>query len=154
MGICIKIIQIEGPIHEDEVVNRVKALWGYARAGSRIQGAVSTGIRSLMANNQCVKEDGFLFIPGATVPVRNRENVVSPDLRKPEMIAAAEMRAAILAVIDLGHGAAQKEIPTAVARVLGFKNTSAQLRYAVEGQIHKLEKQNAIAEVNGMFKRV
>ena len=153
MGICIKIIQIEGPIHEDEIVNRVKALWGYARAGSRIQGTVSTGIRSLMANNQCRSEDGFLFIPGAAVLIRNRENVESPDLRKPDMIAPAEIRAAILAVIDLSHGAAQKEIPTAVARVLGFKNTSAQLRYVVEGQIHKLEKQNAIAEVNGMFKR-
>ena len=70
------------------------------------------------------------------------------------MITPAEMRAAILAAIDLGHGAAQKEIPTAVAKVLGFKNTSAQLRYAAEGQIRKLEKQTIIAEVNGMFKRV
>lgn len=154
MGICIKIVQIEGPIHEDEVVNRVKALWGYARAGSRIQGTVNAGIRALLANNQCVCEDGFLFINGAPVSIRNRENVESPDLRKPEMIAPAEIRAAILAVIDLGHGAAQKEIPTAVARMLGFKNTSAQLRYAVEGQMHKLEKQNMITEVNGMFKRV
>jgi hypothetical protein len=64
-----------------------------------------------------------------------------------------ELRAAILAVIELGHGAAQKEIPTAVARILGFKNTSAQLRYAVEGQIHKLVKQNVITDNNGMFKR-
>jgi len=153
MGICIKIVQIEGPIHEDEVVNRVKALWGYARAGSRIQGTVNAGIRALLANNQCVCEERFLFINGAPVPIRNRELVESPDLRKPEMIAPAEIRAAILAVIDLGHGAAQKEISTAVARILGFKNTSAQLRYAVEGQIHKLEKQNIITEVNGMFKR-
>lgn len=130
----------------------MKALWGYARAGSRIQGTVNTGIRSLIANNQCICEEGFLFIAGAAVPIRNRENVESPDLRKPEMIAAAEIRAAILAVIELGHGAAQKEIPTAVARILGFKNTSAQLRYAVEGQIHKLAKQNIIIENNGMFK--
>ena len=153
IGICIKIVQIEGPIHEEEVVNRVKALWGYARAGSRIQGTVKTGIHALLVNNQCVCEDGFLFIAGAPVLIRNRENVESSDLRKPEMIAPSEIRAAILIVIDLGHGATQKEIPTAVSRILGFKNTSAQLRYAVEEQIRKLEKQNIIIEMNGMFKR-
>jgi hypothetical protein len=107
-----------------------------------------------MRTDQCISEDGFLSINGYPIPIRNRENVSSPDLRKPERIAPSELREAILAVIELGHGAAQKEIPTAVARILGFKNTSAQLRYAVEGQIHKLAKQNVINENNGMFKRV
>jgi len=148
-----RIVQIEGPIHEDEVVNRFKSLWGFARAGSRIQGTVRMGISSMMTTGQCANEDGFLSINGAPVAVRNRENVASPDLRKPERIAPAEIRAAVLAVVDLGHGAAPKEIPTAVARMLGFKNTSQQLRYAVEGQIHKLAKQNTITETNGMFKR-
>ena len=148
-----KIVQIEGPIHEDEVVNRFKALWGFARAGSRIQGTVRMGIGSMMSTGQYTNEDGFLSVNGATVVVRNRENVSSPDLRKPERIAPAELRAGILAVIDLGHGAAAKEIPTAVARMLGFKNTSQQLRYAVEGQIHKLAKNNSIIEANGLFKR-
>ena len=152
--IILKIVQVEGPIHEDEITNRVKALWGFARAGSRIQRAVKRGIGWLMRVDQCISEDGFLSINGYPIPIRNRENVSSPDLRKPERIAPSELRAAILAVIELGHGAAQKEIPTAVARILGFKNTSAQLRYAVEEQIHKLVKQNVITENSGMFKHV
>ena len=106
-----------------------------------------------MRSDQCISEDGFLSIKGYPIQIRNRENVSSPDLRKPERIAPSELRAAILAVIEFGHGATQKEIPTAVARILGFKNTSAQLRYAVEGQIHKLVKQNIITENSGMFKR-
>lgn len=151
--IVLKIVQIEGPIHEDEVVNRVRDLWGYARAGSRIQGIVASGIRSLLVTGRCNREDGFLFLAGVPVSVRNRENVISPDLRKPEMIPHAELRVAILAVIDAGHGAARKEIPIAVARMLGFRNTSAQLRYAIESQIFKLVRQNTIVEINGMFKR-
>ncbi|MGB7746352.1 MAG: DUF3320 domain-containing protein [Verrucomicrobiia bacterium] len=151
--IILKIVQVEGPIHEDEITNRIKSLWGFARAGSRIQSAVKRGISWLMRSDQCLNEDGFLSIKGCPIQIRNRENVSSPDLRKPERIAPPELRAAILAVIDLGHGATQKEIPTTVARILGFKNTSAQLRYVVEGQIHNLAKQNVIAENNGMFKR-
>jgi very-short-patch-repair endonuclease len=154
VDIILKIVQIEGPIHEDEVVNRFKALWGFARAGTRIQGTVRMGIGSMLTTRQCTNEDGFLSVNGTTVVVRNRENVISSDLKKPERIAPAEFRAGVLAVIDLGHGAAAKEIPTAVARMLGFKNTSQQLRYAVEGQIHKLAKTNIIAEANGMFKRM
>lgn len=151
--IVLKIVQIEGPIHEDEVVNRVRDLWGYARAGSRIQGIVASGVRSLLVAGQCNRKDGFLFLAGSVTPVRNRENVFSPDLRKPDMIPPAELQVAILAVIDAGHGAAKREIPIVVARMLGFKNTSAQLRIAIELQITNLARQNAIIETNGMFKR-
>jgi hypothetical protein len=69
------------------------------------------------------------------------------------MISPAELRAAILAVIDAGHGAAKKEIVVTVARMLGFKNTSAQLRQVIGSLLSKLARQNAIAEANGMFKR-
>ena len=70
------------------------------------------------------------------------------------MISSLEIREAILAVIDLGRGASSKEIPTAVARLFGFKNTSPQLRYAIEGQIHQLANTNKVIEVNGLFKSV
>jgi len=151
--IVLKVVRIEGPVHQDEIVNRVRDLWGYARAGSRIQGIVASGIRSLLVTGQVNREDGFLSLTGTPTPVRNRENVFSPDLRKPEMIPPAELRTAILAVIDAGHGAAKQEIPIAIARMLGFKNTSAQLRYAIESQILKLVLQKTIVETNGMFKR-
>jgi hypothetical protein len=102
------------------------------------------------------------FVPGrrsklspaaaAPVPIRNRE-AASADLRKPEIIAPIEMRAAILAVIDVGHGATKQEIPSAVARMLGFKNTSAQLRSTLERQANRLLRAGAVTESNGLLKR-
>ncbi|MGD1084108.1 MAG: DUF3320 domain-containing protein [Verrucomicrobiota bacterium] len=151
--IVLEIVRIEGPIHKDEVVSRVRDLWGYARAGSRIQESVATAIQSILVAGQCNCERGFLCLTGAGTPVRNRENVSSPDLRKPEMIAAAELRAAILAVIDTAHGAVRQEIPVAVARMLGFRNTSPQMRSAIESQISELCRQDTIVESNGMLKQ-
>jgi hypothetical protein len=148
-----EIIRIEGPIHVDEVTNRVKALWGYSRAGSRIQAAVNNAVGALASSDQCQWVDGFLFLLGAPVKIRNRENISSADLRRPEMICPMEIREAIFAVIDLGRGAGAREISTAVARLFGFKSTSAQLRYSVENQIHKLSTINKIVEVNGLLKR-
>lgn len=147
-----KVVEIEGPVHEDEIVNRVRDLWGFGRAGARIQDAVAKSVRSLLVRKICSREDGFLVLPGTTVIVRSRESA-SSDLRRPERIPPAEFRTAILAVIDAGHGASQKEIPTAVARMMGFKSTSAQMRSLVATQVAKLAREAAITEVNGLFKR-
>ena len=153
-SIVHRIVDLEGPIHEDEVVNRIRNLWGFGRAGTRIQDAVARAIRSVLVTKRCVREDGFLVVPGAAIPLRNREGVSSPSLRKPEMLPPSELRAAILAVIDAGHGAMTKEIHSAVARILGFKTTGAQLRAAIETQKSKLMRQHQIEDVSGMLKRV
>lgn len=151
--IVFRIIEQEGPIHEGEVVTRVRDLWGLGRAGSRIQDAVSRAIDILLDEKKCTREDGFMMIPGASVTVRDREDVSSWSLRKPEMLPPPEIRAAILALIDAHHGATGEEIPVAVARMMGFKSTGSQLREIIETQISKLVQEGSIAESDGMFKR-
>lgn len=148
------IVEQEGPIHEDEILNRVRDLWGFGRAGTRIQDAVAKAIRSVLVTKRCTREDGFLIVPNATILVRNRESVSSSTLRKPEMLPPSEVRAAILAVIDAGHGAMKQEIPTAVARMFGFKATGAQLRSVIEAQANRLIRQEDIAQINGMLQRI
>src|SRR2546428_350389 len=98
-SIVVRIVELEGPIHEDEIVNRVRDLWGFGRAGARIQDAVAKAIRSVLVTKRCAREDGFLTILDAPVRVRNRESV-SSSTRKPEMLPPTELRAAILFVID------------------------------------------------------
>ena len=75
--ILLKIVQQEGPVHEDEVVNRARDLWGFARAGGRIQDAVAKGVRSLIVTKRCTREEGFLSLPEAPIQIRTREDVNS-----------------------------------------------------------------------------
>jgi hypothetical protein len=152
-AVVVRIVEIEGPIHEDEIVNRVRDLWGYGRAGSRIQDAVAKAVRSVLVTRRGHREDGFLSLPGAEVPVRNRAATDSANLRKPDFLPPAEVRAAILAVIDLGHGARPDEIPTAVARMLGFRTTGSQLRAVIEAQRDRLTRRGVVVEANGLLKR-
>jgi hypothetical protein len=151
--IVLRIVREEGPVHEDEVVARVRDLWGLGRAGNRIQDSVAKAIRSILVTGACTREHGFLSISGLPVRIRNRQNVSSPNLRKPDTLPPAEIRAAILALIDANHGATVQEIPVAVARIFGFKSTSSQLRSAIEAQTAKLQRQALIQEGNGMLKR-
>ena len=152
--ILLRVVEHEGPIHEDELVARVRDLWGLGRAGNRIQDAVAKGVRSLLATRRCTREDGFLSIRNKNVPIRNRENVSSATLRKPDLLPPAEIRAAILVLIDTHHGAARQEIPNATARIFGFKNTSSQLREIIESQLGKLLRLGTIQEENGMLKHM
>jgi very-short-patch-repair endonuclease len=153
-AIVLRIVEHESPIHEEEVVTRVRMLWGKGRAGSRIHDAVARAIRSLLASKACVREDHCLTLPSSTVRVRNRANVTSPTLRKPNHLPPTEIRAAILSILDASHGATRSEIPAAVARLLGFQATSAQLKAVIESQIDTLVRAGKIEESNGLLKAV
>jgi hypothetical protein len=77
---------------------------------------------------------------------------MSPTLRKPDHLPPPEIRAAILAILDASHGATRSEIPSAIARLLGFQATSAQLKAVIESQIANLIRAKEIEETNSMLK--
>ena len=86
--------------------------------------------------------------------MRNRENASAPGVRKPDLLPPLEVRAALLALIDSAHGAGRRELPTAVARLLGFRTTTPQFRTLVERQIQALEELGQIGEANGLLQRM
>lgn len=152
-ALILRIVREEGPVHEEEILARVKELWGLQRAGPRLQDAVAKGLRALLVGRQCTREDDCLTIPEAPVPIRRRDVVPSPGLRKPERLPPAEIRAAILALIEAAHGVRREELPTAIARLFGFATTTATLRERIERQVARLEGQHVVSEANGLLQR-
>lgn len=152
--VLFQIVQIESPIHEDELTARVRDLWGLGRAGSRIQDSVACGIRSLLLSQRCQRDEGCLFLPDAQVPVRNREDVHSSSLRKPNMLPPKELREAIRKIVAACHGAGADEIVQSVARLLGFKSTSAPLREILERQIALLLSNGELIDENGVLRLI
>ena len=150
--VLFQIVQIEGPVHEDELTARVRDLWGLGRAGSRIQDIVARGIRSLLVSKRCRREDACLFLPDALIRVRNRESVRSTSLRKPDLLPPQELRAAIESVVHAHHGASAREIVTTVSRLLGFKATSSALSEAISGQIESLRSAGRLVDQDGLFR--
>ncbi len=150
--VIFKIVEVESPIHEEEIVVRVRDLWELGRAGSRIQESVAEGIRALVLSERCQLDEECLLIPGALVPIRNREAVRSSTLRKPEFLPPQEIRAAIEKVISEHHGAEEGEILQTVSRLLGFKTTSAALRILIQSQIHQLREIGKIIQQDGMLR--
>lgn len=150
--IVVRIVREEGLIHQEEVVNRVRDLWGL-RLGARLQEATVTAVKAALDRRECLLEDGFLSCDASPVLLRNREDVVSANLRKAAFLPPAEVRLAILEVVAAGHGIRTAEVPVVVARVLGFRMASAQIRAVIGRQCEKLVLDGGLVDAGGVLRR-
>lgn len=146
-----RIIAEEGPIHEEEIVARVRDLWGLQRAGNRIQGAVQDALRYAMRKDTIEVEDGCYHLKGVPVRLRDRSEATSRTLKKPELLPPQEIREAVLVLVRESHGMRREEVATAVARLLGFLATSQQLRDSIEGQVDVLLVEDKLVSQDGVL---
>lgn len=137
MDYITRIVEAEGPIHLDEIIGRIRILWGLGRAGSRIRGAVERAV-SVASRKGHVEGGPFYSAPGQQVSVRDRSQVQSATLRKPEMLPPSEIDHAAIEIVRANYGASRGELVQALSRTFGFASTSAQLRAVLEARIDSL----------------
>ena len=123
-----EVVTVEGPVHRDEIVARIREAWGLRRSGGRIQDAVARAL-AISARQHRILEDGaFYTFPGAPCGVRDRSAARSTTLRRPESLPPAEISTALRSCVGHSFGATEEQAIQAVSRSLGFKATSTQLR--------------------------
>jgi len=145
-GIVAKVVEIEGPIHRDEVARRITSLWGLQRTGGRIAEAISKAIESATCSGQLKADPEFVTHSRMeSVPVRRRSNVTSANLKKPEMIPQAELRQGIHFLVSDHVGVRRDEISLMIAKVFGFKATSAKLKDLIEKVLARMIDENTIS---------
>jgi hypothetical protein len=149
----LRIIQIEGPIHRDELLLRLRDLLSLTRTPPRLQDNFGQAIDLLVNGDQCVLDDECLDLPDRPVTVRSRDNVASVNLRKPDLLPISEIRAAIYQLIDAAHGVAADEVPMAVARVFGLRTTPPALRQKVNSVVEQLLATGQLAPIRGLLQR-
>jgi len=152
MEILVRVVEIEGPVHREEIARRMLTLWGQSRLGPRIADAIEQTCRSAIDRGVIV-DDGNGFLTQAStigaVVVRDRSNVVSSTLRKPEFLPPAEVRQAVRQIVAREIGISPNEVAGALARSLGFSNSTAALRDAASREMDHLLEQRAIINRNG-----
>lgn len=140
----VRIVEIEGPVHAEEVGRRLSRLWGYGRAGRRIQDcvrrAVSAAVRSQRLRYCEPGASPFLDLAdsAAVSGVRDRSDVTSSTLRKVDMLPPQEVQLAILQAVERNIGIGSAECAVEVARAFGFKSTSAEMRKCVAENRNRL----------------
>jgi very-short-patch-repair endonuclease len=153
----VRIVEVEAPVHVEEVARRMSRLWGYRRAGRRIQDSVvnaaAAAVRSGRLQYCGSAASRFLEMTGSGPPtVRDRSAVGSPTLRKVEMISPGEIRTAILEAVERNVGITVAECSIEVARALGFKSTSADMRGCVERNAKQLVADGRLLLLDGQLR--
>ena len=140
-----QIVEVEGPVHLDEITARIRTLWGLARAGSRIRAAVKAAVQRTVQRGT-VSGGPFYSRPGSQVVVRDRSSVSSLTLRRPDMLPPIEIEQAMLEIVKANYGAGRDDLVEAVSRAFGFASTSSQLRGILLPEIEKLVSKGKLVE--------
>ncbi|MEJ1968691.1 MAG: DUF3320 domain-containing protein [Rhizomicrobium sp.] len=148
VAVAVRIVDLEGPIHIDEIVQRVRILWGLGRAGARIRSTVERAV-GIACRQGLLKGEEFLAYPGREARIRDRSEVASLSLRRPEHLPPAEIDQAIMKLVAVNFGAGRDSLLIGTSRLFGFAAMSAQLRAALEARLEVLLCDGKLSEKDG-----
>jgi hypothetical protein len=148
--IVARIVEIEGPIHEDEVARRAAALGGAGRTSAKLSEAVVAALRAGVAGGKLAASAPFYRAASMDgVAPRDRSEVKSTSLRRVEMLPPEEIAAALERIVADHVGVSRDDAVVQAARLLGYRMTSAPLRATIEMQLDLLIAAEKVSEKDG-----
>ena len=144
-----QILEIEAPIHVEEIGRRLIKLLGEGRLVASLKIKVESAVQLLVKCKTADRRGDFVFREGQAVfLVRSRRSLENPNLRKPELIAPEEIRAALVKVVTESIGTNKSETIGSAAKLLGVSNgQSTQTIFAKE--IEFLESESTVEDRDG-----
>jgi very-short-patch-repair endonuclease len=124
-----KIVEVEGPIHQDEVARRLARACGLEKAGSRI---VAATVRALRVCSDLQREGEF-WTPRdrAGLSVRNRSKVTSYALSNPEYLPPEEVSVALQEIVRHSVQIESDELIQLVSRKFGFLRCGPEMKRVI-----------------------
>ena len=115
-----RVVDVESPVHSDEVARRVTRAAGVNRIGDRIQRALKTGARHASQSGSIKIKEGFYYSPvQREVAVRDRTTLPTIS-RKLDLVAPEEIETAIKLIASNSLGIERGDLPREVCRQLGL----------------------------------
>lgn len=139
----MKVVEVEGPIHYDEVVRRVRTFWGLSRAGRRVQSVMKEAVHLGVLDGQIIQKGDFLYYKDAPVVVRRR---TGKPPAKMDLISEEEIGAAVKIVLESQYATQIDELVREVSRLFGAKVTRGPAITRIKGVIKDLTSQGEIEE--------
>lgn len=147
----MEVVGKESPVHQYEVMTRIRENWGLAKSGKRIKDAVSAAINLAIRMKKIDRHSQFLTLPNKEVTLRDRSATKSPGLKKSEYIPPQEIREAILLLAKLNHGIEREELLKVVAPLFGIGRTTADFRNRIGELADQLLKSGSLVIRNGFL---
>ena len=131
----VGVVEREGPITRERVLQRVREAWGVGRAGSRIRAQFDAVIDTLARNHRIIVGPGsFLRLEGAadTTIVRIPDG---PAARASQDVWPGELELAVALMVRDAHVATVEAVSSAVATLFGWSRRGPDVSLALERAI-------------------
>ncbi len=135
-----QIVDIEGPIHLEEVGRRISAAFGKSKAGSRIQTATDQAVAfAIRTNSDIMLMDRFVLTrqQSEDPPVRDRSATEGAPL-KAEYLPHMELEAAARLILRESGAISRDDHIRAIAKLLGYQRVGPDLSEAIGAAVDRL----------------
>lgn len=146
-----QVVDIEGPVHVEEVWRRIAASAGVQRVGSRIQAALDSAAAFAERKGLLRRVEHFLWPPKMKAPVLRDRSGLPPASKKIAYVCSDEIALAIRHVVSSAFGIAADELPPSVGRLIGFGRVTEEMRSEITKVIGALEQSGELERVNGQL---
>lgn len=144
------VVQVEGPVHFDEVVRRVRSLWGVKRSSGTIHDAISTAISLAEQTGKIRWASDFLWpVEDRPIPVRCRCGGPPPRI---DLICDEEIAEALRLILRRQFATLPDDLAVRCIRLLGIQVSHANTLERVYRVIQRLVSDGILQEMpNGMI---
>ncbi|MFC8511644.1 DUF3320 domain-containing protein [Streptomyces sp. NPDC057257] len=138
-----QVIEAEGPIHEDLLVQRAREAWGVGRAGNRIRDNVQEVARSLVRSG-LVSSDSAFYDTVDREALKARRPEDGGTARKVVHIAPAERHLALYELTVECPGMSQDELIKQACEFFGWRRTGKDIRDRLAADVTELHRQGRL----------
>ena len=133
-----RVVEIESPVHLNEVAKRIGNAVQVKKIGKRIQGAIKNAAMQAARSKSIEIQGEFLYWPEQEhVPVRDRSELPNAS-RKLELIAPQEIQTAVKQLVSDAFGIEQDDLAREVCKLFGFKTASTNMRQKVNQIVNEM----------------
>jgi very-short-patch-repair endonuclease len=141
MEAIVTVIEVEGPIHTDDLCVRVAQMWR-TKAGAKIARRIESMADVAVVSKRVLRNGDFWWRLDSQCRIRSRTETKTPADR----IAPQEYEMIIRRVLSDGHGFLREQLVTEIRTVLGYARTGAALEEAIRSAIDGLLQRNVVGE--------
>lgn len=147
-----QVVEVEAPITERLVLDRVRRAWGLRRAGGRVQEAFEQSLRQLLARGLVERNaDALLPQGGGEIRVRVPHGDDEATRRGAEDVPLVELALALRhAVAACGGSAAEDELTMSVAKVFGWTRRGGAIQTRLDAAVAHAVMQGSLARRDGL----
>jgi hypothetical protein len=140
--VLLGIIETEGPIHDDLLVQRVREVWGVSRAGTRIRDNIRVVLQGLARSGRAVLDSEFVdSVREGGLKARTPERDAP---RKFVHVAPKERRRALVELAAECPGISQDELVRQTCEFFGWQRVSKETRSGLEADLADLQQQGVL----------